>query len=234
MACSRGMVPSTVRPRASGCHGLDRGPRLGAQGRQHVLSVLGEGAELWRIFYPTSMTSDVYAEIRASDVQFIVVQRRLAGPSTGWALFDSSDPPNLVTQGVSPTALSKFHSAPGLQLVYDSAEISPRSLKFALGRSRMIPYLGTLVAQAERKAGHWGLWWIGIVSVACGLVAVLSPAAALRVPAALALVLVLPGYAVVARLTKAGAMAGAVASCPCVEHCGDHYHRLGVGACSPL
>lgn len=68
----------------------------------------------------------------------------------------------------------------------------------------MIPYLGTLVAQAERKAGRWGLWWIGIVSVACGLVAVLSPAAALRVPAALALVLVLPGYAVVARLTKAG------------------------------
>ena len=97
---------------------------FGSEARQHVVSVLGEGAQLWRIFYPTSMTPGVYAEMRSSRVQFIVVQKRLAsGPPPGWPLYDSGDPPQLVSRRVPPAALEKFLASPYLQLVYRSSEI---------------------------------------------------------------------------------------------------------------
>lgn len=96
---------------------------FGSAGRQNPLSDIADYSHVWMIFYPTSLTSGVYSEIRRSHVQFIVVDQFLSlEPVPGWPVFDSGDPVRLYLHPVPVAALEKFNTSPNFQLVYTSTE----------------------------------------------------------------------------------------------------------------
>jgi len=97
-------------------------------GDQNVLSGASDGAHVWRIFFPLTMTRSVYQELSASNVEFVVVQKQLTegGPPPAYAVpfFDDGEPGNEDHRPVSVISQEKFASAAAFSMVYRSATIT--------------------------------------------------------------------------------------------------------------
>jgi hypothetical protein len=107
-------------------------------GQQNVLSGASNGAHIWRIFGPRRMTTSVYRELVASDVQFIVVQKQLVNglpPVAGTPVYDSGEPVAIEQRPVPRASQAKFTAAAGLSMVYASSSISIYQVNTAAARS---------------------------------------------------------------------------------------------------
>lgn len=106
---------------------------FGSVGMQRVITTFVDDADIWRIFYPTSITPGVIAEVRARHVEYIVVQRRLSeGETPGWPLYDSGDPAAFYSRPIPRQSLVKFAMSPLFQLVYQSGEVDIYAVSPAL------------------------------------------------------------------------------------------------------
>jgi hypothetical protein len=94
------------------------GLALGSVGRQNVLSWAEDGARAWLIFYPRTVTSEVRAEIRRSQVQYIVVQQDVLDLPDGVTRFDDSEPAQYDDSPLPAASLAKFGGNPLFREIY--------------------------------------------------------------------------------------------------------------------
>jgi hypothetical protein len=97
---------------------------LGSVGRQDVLSSAEDGARVWLIFYPPTVSGQVLAELRRSRVQYVVLQSDVLDLPTGVPRFDDSEP-ELYDEAPLPAAsLSKFGQSPVFREIYVAGSLS--------------------------------------------------------------------------------------------------------------
>lgn len=96
---------------------------LGSLGRQDVLSAAEDGAQIWRIFYPRTVNSEVLAELRRSRVQYVVVQQDMLTSPAGVPRFDDSEPAADYDGPFSAASLSKFGRSPVFREIYASGPL---------------------------------------------------------------------------------------------------------------
>jgi hypothetical protein len=94
------------------------GLALGSVGRQNVLTWAEDGARSWLIFYPQTVTSEVRAEIRRSQVQYIVVQEDVLDLPDGVTRFDDSEPAQYDDSPLPAASLAKFGRSPLFREIY--------------------------------------------------------------------------------------------------------------------
>lgn len=99
------------------------GLALGSVGRQDVLSSAEDGARTWLIFYPQTVTSGVLAEIRRSDVQYVVVQEDVLDLPAGVTHIDDSEPEDYYDARLSAASLAKFDASPEFREVYAAGSL---------------------------------------------------------------------------------------------------------------
>jgi hypothetical protein len=99
------------------------GLALGSVGRQDVLSSAEDGARIWLILYPRTVTSEVLAEIRRSGVQYVVVQRDVLDLPTGVTRFDDSEPTQYDNAPLPAASLSKFDGSPVFREIYAAGSL---------------------------------------------------------------------------------------------------------------
>ena len=98
---------------------------FGAYGGQQVVSGQGTGARPWLVFFPRRITQSVLTELNLHDVQFLVIDRRIATdlPRTGW-YYSSNEPGAGSRTGPVPTeSLDKFTRSPAFETIYDNGNI---------------------------------------------------------------------------------------------------------------
>ena len=106
---------------------ITTGLAFATYGDQNVLSGASDGAHVWRIFFPSTMTPTVYGELVASRVEFVVVQKRLTEsvPSSSVTpVFDLGEPTVDDLRPSSVASQAKFVTASGFSMVYRSATIT--------------------------------------------------------------------------------------------------------------
>jgi hypothetical protein len=96
---------------------------LGSLGRQDVLSAAEDGAQIWRIFYPRTVDSEVLAELRRSRVQYVVVQQDILKSPVGVPRFDDSEPAADYNGPFPAASLSKFGQSPVFREIYASGPL---------------------------------------------------------------------------------------------------------------
>jgi hypothetical protein len=94
------------------------GLALGSLGRQDILTWAEDGAQVWLIFYPRTVTSGVQAEIRRSQVQYVVVQGDVLDLPEGVTRFDPSEPEQYDESPLPAASLAKFGDSPLFREVY--------------------------------------------------------------------------------------------------------------------
>ena len=94
------------------------GLALGSLGRQNVQTWAEDGARVWLIFYPRTVTSQVRAELRHSQVQYVVVQADVLGLPEGVARFDDSEPAQYDDSPLPAASLAKFGRSPLFREIY--------------------------------------------------------------------------------------------------------------------
>jgi hypothetical protein len=99
------------------------GLALGSVGRQDVLSSAEDGARIWLIFYPRTVTGEVLAEIRRSGVQYVVVQRDVLDLPVGVTHFDDSEPSQYDNAPLPAASLSKFDGSPVFREIYAAGSL---------------------------------------------------------------------------------------------------------------
>ena len=99
------------------------GLALASVGRQDVLASAEDGARTWLIFYPPTFSSDVFAEIHRSGVQYVVVQRDVLNLPTGVTRFDDSEPAQYYNSPLSADSLSKFDASPVFREIYAAGSL---------------------------------------------------------------------------------------------------------------
>ncbi|HET9170671.1 MAG TPA: hypothetical protein VFN97_14620 [Actinospica sp.] len=99
------------------------GLALGSVGRQNVLSSAEDGARVWLIFYPRTVTSGVLAEIRRSEVQYVVVQEDVLDLPAGVTHIDDSEPEDYDDSRLPAASLAKFDSSPEFREVYAAGSL---------------------------------------------------------------------------------------------------------------
>jgi hypothetical protein len=99
------------------------GLALGSVGRQDVLSSAEDGARIWLIFYPRTVTSEVLAEMRRSGVQYVVVQRDVLDSPAGATRFDDSEPAQYYNAPLPAASLSKFDGSPVFREIYAAGSL---------------------------------------------------------------------------------------------------------------
>jgi len=101
----------------------ETGLALGSLGRQDVLSAAEDGARVWQIFYPRTVSSGVLDEIRRSRVQYVVVQQAVLDLPTGVARFDDSEPAQYYNAPLSAASLSKFGTSSAFREIYAAGSL---------------------------------------------------------------------------------------------------------------
>ncbi|HEV2639109.1 MAG TPA: hypothetical protein VGX23_28455 [Actinocrinis sp.] len=99
------------------------GLALGSVGRQDVLTSAEDGARTWLIFYPSTVTGGVLAEIRRSAVQYVVVQEDVLDLPTGVTRFDDSEPAQYDNSAPPAAALDKFDASPAFREIYAAGSL---------------------------------------------------------------------------------------------------------------
>jgi hypothetical protein len=99
------------------------GLALGSLGRQDVLSSAEDGAHVWQIFYPRTVNSEVSAELRRSQVQYVVVQLAMRDAPAETPRFDASEPAADYDAPLPPTSLSKFNNSQLFTEIYSSGSL---------------------------------------------------------------------------------------------------------------
>jgi hypothetical protein len=99
------------------------GLALGSVGRQNVLSAAEDDARVWQIFYPPAVDGEVLAQLRASRVQYVVVQLDVLDSSPGSARFDDSEPAHDSDAVLPAVALSKFGHSPVFREIYAAGSV---------------------------------------------------------------------------------------------------------------
>ena len=99
------------------------GLALGSVGRQDVLTSAEDGARTWLIFYPSTVTSDVLAEIRRSAVQYVVVQEDVLNLPIGDTRFDDSEPSQYYESPLPASSLAKFDASPVFREIYAAGSL---------------------------------------------------------------------------------------------------------------
>ncbi len=105
---------------------IDTGFAFATAGDQNVLSGASDGAHVWRIFFPPTMTTSVYGELSGSNVQFIVVQKQLTeglSPSSVVPIFDAGEPAVDDSRPLPVASQQKFVTAAGVSMVYQSRTV---------------------------------------------------------------------------------------------------------------
>ncbi len=108
-------------------------------GDQNILSGASDGAHVWRIFFPSTMTPSVYGELAGSKVQFIVVQKQLTEgfpPSSVVPIFDAGEPAVDDSRPLPVASQQKFVTAAGVSMVYQSRTIIIYRIDHDVARSR--------------------------------------------------------------------------------------------------
>jgi hypothetical protein len=114
---------TTVGPRHRVAADTEAGLALGSIGRQDVLSAAEDNARIWQIFYPTTVDSEVLAEIRSERVQYVVVQLDLLHSPVGVPRFDGSEPAQDYDAPLPADSLSKFNSSPLFHEIYSAGTL---------------------------------------------------------------------------------------------------------------
>jgi hypothetical protein len=99
------------------------GLALGSVGRQDVLSSAEDGADVWLIFYPPTVSGAVRAEISRSRVQYVVVQWDVLDLPTGVTRFDDSEPAQYYNSPLPAASLAKFSGSPLFQEIYTAGSL---------------------------------------------------------------------------------------------------------------
>jgi hypothetical protein len=99
------------------------GLALGSVGRQDVLSAAENGARVWQIFYPPTVDGAVLAQLRASRVQYVVVQLDVLDSPPGSARFDDSEPASDSDAALPAAALAKFGQSPVFREIYAAGSV---------------------------------------------------------------------------------------------------------------
>jgi hypothetical protein len=99
------------------------GLALGSLGRQDVLTSAEDGARIWLIFYPPTVTSGVLAEMNRSAVQYVVVQWDVLDVPIGNTRFDDSEPAQYYNSPLSAASLSKFDASPVFREIYTAGSL---------------------------------------------------------------------------------------------------------------
>lgn len=107
---------------------------LGSLGRQDVLSWAEDGARIWQIFYPRTVSSEVLSEIRQSRVQYVVVQRDVLDLPAGVTRFDDSEPTQYYNAALPAASLSKFGTSPVFAEIYASGTLHVYQVVGSAGR----------------------------------------------------------------------------------------------------
>jgi hypothetical protein len=101
----------------------ETGLALGSVGRQDVLSSAEDGSRTWLIFYPTTVTSGVLAEMHRSAVQYVVVQWDVLDVPIGNTRFDDSEPAQYYNSPLTAASLSKFDTSPDFREIYAAGSL---------------------------------------------------------------------------------------------------------------
>jgi hypothetical protein len=101
----------------------ETGLALGSLGHQDVLSAAEDGARVWQIFYPRTVSSGVLAELRRSRVQYVVVQQDVLDLPTGVARFDDSEPAQYDNAPLLAASLSKFGNSSAFREIYAAGSL---------------------------------------------------------------------------------------------------------------
>jgi len=101
----------------------ETGLALGSAGRQDVLSAAEDGARTWQIFYPQTVSSTVLAELRRSQVQYVVVQQDILHAPAGAPRFDDSEPAQYYDAPLPPASLSKFGESTLFREIYAAGSL---------------------------------------------------------------------------------------------------------------
>jgi hypothetical protein len=99
------------------------GLALGSVGRQDVLTWAEDGARDWLIFYPRTVTAAVTAEVRRSQVQYIVVQQDVLDRPDGVTRFDDSEPAQYDDSPLPAASLAKFGRSPLFREIYTAGSL---------------------------------------------------------------------------------------------------------------
>ncbi|MEO8461984.1 MAG: hypothetical protein ABI555_02125 [Chloroflexota bacterium] len=99
---------------------------MGSYGGQTPVTNYGDEVQTFRLFFTPSFSSADLAILKAGEVQFLVVDRRLAGikPLTKF-YFENGEPTRIEHQTILLTlaGLTKFAQVPGVSVVFDSGNI---------------------------------------------------------------------------------------------------------------
>jgi hypothetical protein len=114
---------ATLGPEHRVAADTETGLALGSTGRQDVLSSAEDSAQIWRIFYPTTVDSQVVAEIRSERVQYVVVQLDVLHSPIGAPRFDGSEPAQDYDTPLAADSLSKFNTSPLFHEIYSAGTL---------------------------------------------------------------------------------------------------------------
>jgi hypothetical protein len=114
----------------------ETGLALGSIGRQDVLSSAEDNAQIWQIFYPSTVDSQVMAEIRRERVQYIVVQLDFLHSPIGVPRFDGSEPAQDYDAPLAPDSLSKFSTSSLFHEIYSAGTLRVYEIASAAERGQ--------------------------------------------------------------------------------------------------
>jgi hypothetical protein len=114
---------ATLGPKHRVAADTETGLALGSIGRQDVLSSAEDNAQIWQIFYPSTVDSEVVAEIRSERVQYVVVQLDLLHSPMGAPRFDGSEPAQDYDAPLAADSLSKFNTSPLFHEIYSAGTL---------------------------------------------------------------------------------------------------------------
>jgi hypothetical protein len=99
---------------------------FGSYGQQHILSVTNGRIDASTLFFAPTMDPVVRFLIRASGMEFVVIDRRLSqGLPVSGMYYENQEPGAFQhTVPVDPAALDKFDNAPDVSRVFDSGNLS--------------------------------------------------------------------------------------------------------------
>ena len=101
----------------------ETGLALGSLGRQDVLSSAEDNAQIWQIFYPTTVNAEVLAEIRRERVQYVVVQLDMLHSPIGAPRFDDSEPAQDYEAPLHAASLTKFNTSSFFHEIYAAGSL---------------------------------------------------------------------------------------------------------------
>jgi hypothetical protein len=127
---------TTLGPEHRVATDTETGLAIGSIGRQDILTSAEDNAEIWRIFYPTTVNNEVVAELRRERVQYVVVQLSLLRAPVGTPRFDSSEPAQDYDGPLHAISLSKFNTSPLFHEIYSAGTLRVYQVASTLERGQ--------------------------------------------------------------------------------------------------